>query len=837
MRLYKKKNSFFILLVFLILILITLPLNKKYYKFILYYTYDKFSTYDLGYSRIQNAAGGSLKDFENIKNLFKKMPAIFYNVINGVENRPNIKTLEIRIKFKEYQKILEDREKALKISNYDENFQFVKANLLFDQKIISAKVRLKGHLNDHWRNPIRMSLKIAIKDKNSILGYKEFFIHKPESRQHPYNQVFLDLQKDIKNISINQNYMRVIVNDVDWGIMNIEEAVNKEFLEKSHLKESLIVEFHDLDLDITKAKKYLSKSKYRKFYSYISSEHLSNQTNLYDFDSFSKVLLLSIIWGDNHALQGGNSKYYFNPYSLKVYPIARDQGFLNKIGTLRYEMPFVYKKIYENEKFKKSIKKNINFVRGKVFEHGKYFKKWNNYFPLDVDKKTQVLNINNNKIDKNLDKYLNFYFQEPSKNRILVKEINETSNFIFAKHFTNGEIHIYNKMPLDIDLIEISLKDKKNLEFNNKKIKSSIVGNNFIPTVIKTNFTGLQDNNINIKTKFKGNIKDFKLNYTYLTNGFHNPLLNITNLEELNYIKKININSWQFEKGTWEINKPIIIDGNLKIKSNTKLNFSNKSFLIVKGNLYIEGELDNKVILQAQSKEKSWKGIYVFKSNKKSLIKNAIIKDINFLEEGILNLTGGINFYKSNVEIINTDIENSFAEDALNLVKSNFFINNLNINKTKSDGIDSDFSTGMIKNSLFKNIGGDAIDFSGSKSEVQNVKFINIKDKAISSGEESTVVLENLKINNTGVGVASKDGSITKLNGARISDYKLSALMTYNKKSFYDHPKLISSKVQYDDSPNALISQTDSYLSVNGNQIHEQNIDIEKLYKTDVMKK
>ena len=204
--------------------------------------------------------------------------------------------------------------------------------------------------------------------------------------------------------------------------------------------------------------------------------------------------------------------------------------------------------------------------------------------------------------------------------------------------------------------------------------------------------------------------------------GLTNPLLNQTNLEKLNFLRKTNDDSWEFKKGSWNINKPITIDGNLKIKTNTKLNFSKNSFLIIKGNFQIEGELDNKVVLQAQPDEKSWKGIYVFKSTKKSLIKNAIIKDINFLEEGILNLTGGINFYKSDVEIINTKIENAFAEDALNIVKSNFLIDNLSIDKTISDGIDSDFSTGVIKNSLFSNISGDAIDFSGSKSEVHNTK-------------------------------------------------------------------------------------------------------------------
>ena len=57
MKLFVKKNSFFILPIILIVILITIPLDKKYYKFVLYYTYDKFHTYDLGYSKIENAAG------------------------------------------------------------------------------------------------------------------------------------------------------------------------------------------------------------------------------------------------------------------------------------------------------------------------------------------------------------------------------------------------------------------------------------------------------------------------------------------------------------------------------------------------------------------------------------------------------------------------------------------------------------------------------------------------------------------------------------------------------------------------------------------------------------
>ena len=202
-----------------------------------------------------------------------------------------------------------------------------------------------------------------------------------------------------------------------------------------------------------------------------------------------------------------------------------------------------------------------------------------------------------------------------------------------------------------------------------------------------------------------------------------------------------------------------------------------------------------------------------------------------------MSLTGGVTFYKSDVEMIDVNISNSYAEDALNIIKSNFMIDNLSLNNTRSDGIDSDFSSGTIKNSKFKNIGGDALDFSGSEVNVSNVNFVNIHDKAVSSGENSSVILKNLIIENIGIGVASKDGSLTKIDDVIIKDYRLSALMTYNKKAFYEYPKMIGAGIKFYNSPNALIRQTNSTMLINGSQIREQDVNIKLLYQSDVMKK
>ena len=77
------------------------------------------------------------------------------------------------------------------------------------------------------------------------MGFKKFSIHKPSARQHPYDQTFQDMQRQLDNISSQNNYINVFVNGERWGIMNIEEHVSKEFLERQGLKESLILKFEN----------------------------------------------------------------------------------------------------------------------------------------------------------------------------------------------------------------------------------------------------------------------------------------------------------------------------------------------------------------------------------------------------------------------------------------------------------------------------------------------------------------------------------------------------------------------------------------------------------------
>ena len=276
-----------------------------------------------------------------------------------------------------------------------------------------------------------------------------------------------------------------------------------------------------------------------------------------------------------------------------------------------------------------------------------------------------------------------------------------------------------------------------------------------------------------------------------------------------------------------------MLDGNLEIESGTQLLFTENSYLIVKGSLNSIGTLDRKIEFLPQSE--SWKGIYVLGRNTSSSIMHTLFSSTNELRDGILQLTGGVTFYNSHVKIANTSFINAKGEDALNIIKSKFDIQDIIIDGTFSDGVDLDFTSGLISNSEFKNIGGDAIDVSGGKVKLEQINAYDVWDKAISAGEGSTVTLKNSQIQDIGVGIAAKDGSSVFADSTIISNSQLFDLMTYTKKNFFQSPSLIYHHSQRVKPSTA--RQVGTFLAVNDEEILATQIDIDKLYTNPVMSK
>ena len=90
-------------------------------------------------------------------------------------------------------------------------------------------------------------------------------------------------------------------------------------------------------------------------------------------------------------------------------------------------------------------------------------------------------------------------------------------------------------------------------------------------------------------------------------------------------------------------------------------------------------------------------------------------------------LSGAVTFYEADVAIDHCIFSNNRnGDDYLNIVRSEFDINNTLFINNLADAFDSDFSIGSISNTKFVNCGNDAIDISGTKITIENIFIDNI---------------------------------------------------------------------------------------------------------------
>ena len=775
----------------------------------------------------------------------------------------SIPTLYLDLKFSNYQKILSDRENALK-TNVLVNPQEVKGTLTLRDETFDVKIRLKGDLGQHWDIPHRMSYRIKVQDGKYIEGMKKFSLHKPSARQVPFDPAFQKLIQSSGGLSSSHKYFKLIVNGINYGVMHAEESLSTSFIEKKKRKDSLLFKLSNEDrflyssmagnqtyhpyrlshpaisLKMYDPKKDSSSQDRRKLLSYVAKLNQENNiSDLYDHSKFAEVLNYALMWGNSHTLYPSNTKYYFNPYTLRVEPISSDQGPIKDLLKIDFflEDHFIYQNLFSSNDY---IKVN-NIVKEKILnmpdQAVQFLKKELEFFPLETTPDYSLLFQNSNYLKNNYEEAIaSMYLKniEPQIKNITKEQASFLLRHLEGLHFSDGSLRIYNLLPVAVELIEIFSEDGQTLKIN-RTIPGFSNSNIFKPLTVATSFRGLHDNKLFLKSKFMDEVKITRLGQSLLKDNIVNPLQN-PNPQDFLFLETYD-DKYIIKKGTWYVEKPMIIDGKLEINPGAEISFSEDAFLVVNGSIQAIGKEDSKIIFKAN--KNSWKGMYINGNDfddQKSLLEHVEIYNTSGVSSGLLNLTGGVSFYNSDLEMRNIKIENTKAEDALNIIKSRIKIEGLKINNTSSDAIDFDFSEGQMSNSNFDKIGGDGLDFSGSKVNLDNIFLNNVADKSISIGEDSNISGRRISANNVGVGIVVKDGSLGIFHECKIENFSLKAAMSYVKKQFYNSPelRLFDCNISLE---NDVISQTGSQLWLNETLAITQDLDIVKLYSEGIMKK
>jgi hypothetical protein len=297
--------------------------------------------------------------------------------------------------------------------------------------------------------------------------------------------------------------------------------------------------------------------------------------------------------------------------------------------------------------------------------------------------------------------------------------------------------------------------------------------------------------------------------------------------------------SLQVATGVWQVTDTIIVPAGytLHIGKNTTLSFGPNTGIVSHGSLLFDGTEENPILLESAGPEQTWDGVVVLGTHQRtrSYLKGVVIRNARAVSRDNWRQTGGVVFYRTNLEFIDSRIEKSNSEDAVNIIHSIFEIRNLTIEDSESDGIDSDFSKGSIIDSAFRNIGragggGDAIDASGSTVVIKNTIVKNVIDKAVSAGEQSQILASHIDIRNVGIGIASKDGSHVSISNSSISDSRIGGLMAYIKKREYGPAKILADKLFFLGAAPKARAQHNSHIILEGVKIPSETFGADELY-------
>lgn len=821
--------------------------------------------------------------------IFDYSSKIFYAIENWFFNTNSYENIKIDIRFPELEKLREDRKKALQLGQLD-NPQKVRINILYQGKKYPATARLKGDLSEHWGNIKQWSLRIKLRDKKTIFLMNEFSISVFTERDFPYNFVISETLRKYNVLTPRYKTIRVVFNGDDWGLMLLEEQFHDSFYAFNRIKEAPIFKMTNendflintiaepntknlddiskwqgkLETKLFNENEILKKSNipnqqtnnsllsiFKSLQEVIvlkDKKYVSHLNEYIDVISFARASAITAIFGDWHSSLPHNSRYYLNPYDLKVRPILTDTVHSKIDKNFFQNHNLFYRNIFQLDEFQKEFFRVLNDVNNNFDEIEENFmftcqdfgKNCSNLIELDILKKNIQLiknkhrEIFNGEKIKRTDQFISKNFDTTNNQNLNKKKIH-------FRIFDNGELKIDNLTSEKILIKNIKFNIQENCEKNCSN-KEKIFQLNF--ELKPSSFQKLKSEKINI------NIDNTLGNFAELSYLDENkiPYSLIERVEKISFSKENFFKSSKIEldknlivdnrdyilrKGTYEIQKPIIIPPgyNFIIEAGSVLKMHKDTYIFIQNGLAnFDGKIDEPITIKALNGENKWNGIYI---NSKSIEKNISIlnyveiSDYTYFDNKKIQLTGGINLINGQFELQNSLFKNSYAEDAINLVNSKFKITNLKISNTSSDAVDIDFGKGKIINSNFEKILGDAIDLSGSEVTIKNILAKDVADKAISVGEKSFLTINQLNISSSRIGIASKDSSKVEGKKIKIFDCGLYDFAVYKKKSYFSGAYL---NIKGETSCKNSLVQVGSELFVNDKKFNQEIFDAGKLY-------
>lgn len=689
---------------------------------ILFYGDTSHSRRNIIFDNFHSMLGIGKKYDAFIANTPKKFIQAYYlGVINNFKNH-KIPELEIIVNFKNL-KILEAQRKKDTTSNLP---VYAKAKIkLTNDKItefFKVKIRAKGDRTMHRIDIDQMSYKIDVRKNKYIFGMEEMSIQKAIIRNYGWELLFQEVAKKEGLINLKIIPIKLLRNSEKLGIFVIEEGFSKELLEKQGRKDGPII---GIEETLNHNFPYLT----------------------YDFYSEKKW---SLEYPDIYLASKNNLEVFKKNYSKGDFKIS--DYFDIELWAKYFAIIDVLKAYHAA--VPKSVKLYFNSSTG-LFEpiafDAQISSGYDDFMFLDFYKNDQI-NCGFVCIDKN---WLKVFFNKknPEFMEFYIKYLEEyvSDNYLNSiKNIITKKIEPFN---------EIIYSEFPN---SNRVFFKGFLPYYFDPKPIFDRANHIKTKIESVKHEILAKKKFDNLNF--IQNKIRNKKFKtISNLGDINKLDKI-----VFSNDLWLLKDLIINDKDIFLEKG--------AVLILKGDNYFQG-------FEGQMKIKG-NGMIVQQGGS-LIIENVEFKNLENIKINGYNWSGSINAIESTVKIKNVDVSSSKGEDAINIVNSKSYIEDLRIHNSESDALDIDFGNLFFTKIYCYHVLNDCLDTSGASIVGDYLHGVKIGDKLASFGEKSIAKINTVKGNNIKIGVASKDESRVEIKNLDIENTKIYGA-SYIKKFFFN---------------------------------------------------
>ena len=755
----------------------------------------------------------------------------------------------------------------------DELKEYVRAYVDLEGEKAAVELRLKGDWTDHLETE-KVSFRIKMGDGYSYDGLRTFSIQHPQTRSFAMEWFAHQLFEEEGVLTTRYEMIPVFINGKNCGVYAMEEHFDKQLLESRKRREGPIMKFDESGMwavnkymkatgnylnapvmesaEITVFKKGRTKRTPTLFAQFKEAQinmqkYRNAEPNVeeyMDLDMTAKYLALIELTGGKHGLTWHNQRFYFNPITQKLEPIAYDCFMEVNLLLKRHELIALKDSSDHEYVLSRGVLKDPKLLAR--YEY--YLKKYSDPAYLKGMYKKLGPKI------KQVEKLLNYEYP----NIKLAKDHFEFNRKSIATNVRKLEnvrpvsktVESFGKLPEDFIYEDIALK--ANLEKYNSDSSAQMSVRNYHSHEIEIIGYSTKRNKKLIlpispvklepyggknRKEIRFPVKPRRIYYKAANCGdriFKN------NPEEWPEAK-IRESSWNVTSdeslaeevytisGKLTVNKGLILPKYkaLVIEAGSEIILGPGAYLVSHAPIEAKGTAENPIVIRGTNDLTQG---FVCLSDQPSHLNHVAFDHLGTMTEGNWRLTGAVTFYNASVFLNNCHFTNNHCEDALNTIRCDVTMKNCGVANTYSDGFDADFCNVSLANSTFENTGNDCIDFSGSTATISNCQIMNSGDKGVSGGEGSDLIVKNCNINGAKIAIASKDKSSVTVYDITIENTE-TAFAAYRKKAEYGPATLDVRSVKRNGAEALYLLEKGSRLEYkNKTYVGKEKFDIDEMY-------